>query len=56
MSDSATSLVAQVPSPVSRRAILLRTILGLVVLLVVVRLLLPWLLDRAFNPLLLTAP
>lgn len=54
MSTSASSAVAQVPSPVpetrlSRRALLFRTIVGLLLLLGLVRLLLPWLLARAIN-------
>lgn len=53
MSHSAAS-AAQLPDPVSasrlsRRALFLRMIAGLVLLLVIVRLLLPWLLARAIN-------
>jgi hypothetical protein len=52
MSDTIASTLAVAPAPShprSRRRLLLRTIVGLAVLLVIVRLLLPWLLARAIN-------
>ena len=52
MTDTAASTLATdppAPHPHPRRRLILRTAVGLVILLVIVRLLLPWLLARAIN-------